>query len=202
VDTPRNIPFSEELERWLRGHGPKTLLSLDKVFAEKSFAVIFTLLLAFSALPIPTGGLSHAFGIIAALIALQVLIGRRSLWIPERWRSLHINRSMQEKFIPALIRLIRWLEKYSRPRYSYILQSRPVVRFYGLAVFVFALAVGVSPPFSGLDTLPSLGVVLMSLAIVLEDFYLFLVGLVVGVFGVSLMIFIGKAAFELFTRLF
>lgn len=202
MDTERNIPFSAELEQWLRGNQPKTLRSLDHVFAEKSFAAIFTLLLAFSALPVPTGGLSHAFGLIAFLIALQVVIGRRSLWIPKRWQSLHISPTLLEKFIPKVIRLIRWLEKYSRPRLNNVLQARPMIRFYGLAVAVFAATVAVTPPFSGLDTLPSLGVVLMSLAIMLEDFLLFIVGLIVGAAGVTLMLVVGKAAFELLTRFF
>lgn len=197
-----NVPFSDELERWLRSRQPKTLLSLDRVFAEKSFAVTFAMLMAFSALPIPTGGLSHAFGLVAALIALQILVGRRSLWVPQRWQDLKINRGMQERLIPALIRLIRWLEKYSRPRFTHILRSALTIRLYGLAVFVFSASVAVSPPFSGLDTLPAMGVVLMSLSVILEDFFLFVFGLIVGTAGVILMIFIGAAAFELFTRLF
>ena len=54
-------PFSEELQDWLKSNKPKTLLSLDKVFAEKSFAIIFILLLAPSALPVPTGGITTVF---------------------------------------------------------------------------------------------------------------------------------------------
>ena len=79
-------PFSDELEDWLKSGKPKTLLSLDKFFAEKSFAVLFVILLAIPALPVPTGGLSHVFEAIAILIALQMVVGRRNLWLPNRWR--------------------------------------------------------------------------------------------------------------------
>src|SRR3990167_8484746 len=116
MSTERPIPFSVELERWLKSPQPKTLAGLDKVFAEKSFAVIFALLMAVAALPIPTGGLTHAFGILWVLISLQVIAGRHSLWIPKRWRALKISPIMREKFIPTLIRFIGWLERYSRPR--------------------------------------------------------------------------------------
>jgi hypothetical protein len=201
MSSSNNIPFSIELEHWLKSPGPKTLASLDKVFAEKSFAVIFTILLAVAALPVPTGGLTHLFGFLSALTALQVVAGRRNLWIPKRWRELRLGPTAQQKFIPTLIRFIRWLERYSRPRMIGLLGSAPVVRFYGIAVMTFSAAVTVTPPFSGLDTLPAMGVVLMSLAIILEDSILFLVGLVVGTVGVSLMIFLGAAAFEFFSRL-
>jgi len=200
MSTERPIPFSVELERWLKDRQPKTLAGLDKVFAEKSFAVIFALLMAVAALPVPTGGLTHAFGILSVLISLQVIAGRRSLWIPRRWQSLKISPTMQKRFIPTLIRFIRWLERYSRPRMTNLLDSGPLVRFYGLAVLAFSVAVTLTPPFSGLDTLPAMGVVLMSLAIILEDSVLFLVGLVVGTVGVSLLVFLGAAVFELFTR--
>ncbi len=41
----------------------------------------------------------------------------------------------------------------------------------------------VAPPFTGLDTLPSLGVVLISLGVLLDDALLALIGLVVGAVG-------------------
>ncbi len=193
-------PFSHQLETWLKSKQPKTLLGLDKVFAEKSFAVMFIILLAIPSLPVPTGGISHVFEIVAVLIALQVVIGRRSLWLPKRWQHLSVGKTMRTKVMPTLVRLIRWFEKYSRPRFIHIMHSTLLVRFFGLAVIAFATAAFLSPPFSGLDTLPALGAVLMSLAIILEDFLLFIVGLVVGSVGVGLIIFIGKEAFDLFSR--
>ena len=68
--TPRTAPrLSDELERWLRGSGRKTLGSLIEVFGEKSFAVLFVLLLAVPALPLPTGGATHVFEVIATLLS-------------------------------------------------------------------------------------------------------------------------------------
>ena len=79
---------SEELGRWLDGDGEKTLSGLIAVFGEKSFAVLFVLLLGVPALPLPTGGATHVFEIIAVLLALQLIAGRREIWLPERWREL------------------------------------------------------------------------------------------------------------------
>ncbi len=53
-----------------------------------------------------------------------------------------------------------------------------------------------APPFTGLDTLPALGVVLLSLGVLMEDFAVVVVAVVVGVAGVALEIFLGKAAFD------
>jgi hypothetical protein len=50
--------LSDELDGWLRSDGDKTLGSLIDLFEERSFAVLFLFLLAPSALPLPTGGVT------------------------------------------------------------------------------------------------------------------------------------------------
>ena len=64
---------STELERWLQSDGEKTLGSLVEVFERKSFAIVFVLLLGVPALPLPTGGATHVFEIIAVVLALQLI---------------------------------------------------------------------------------------------------------------------------------
>ena len=62
--------FSEELDKWLRGDGTKTIAGLSQVFAKKSFAICFLILMAIPALPLPTGGVTHVFEVINMLLAL------------------------------------------------------------------------------------------------------------------------------------
>ena len=64
-------PFSEELEDWLHGDAPKTVGSMADAFGEKSFAVVIMLLLFPSALPLPTGGLTDVFALIAILFIVR-----------------------------------------------------------------------------------------------------------------------------------
>ena len=67
--------------------------------------------------------------------------------------------------------------------------------FFGVLVFVLTLTAFLAPPFTGLDTLPSLGVVLLSLGVLLDDSLLALVGIVVGAVGALLVVILGKAAY-------
>ena len=84
AEQPRPEPemVSEQLERWLHGDGEKTLGSLIGLFEEKSFAILFVLLLGVPALPLPTGGATHVFEIIAVLLALQLIAGARRSGCP------------------------------------------------------------------------------------------------------------------------
>jgi hypothetical protein len=185
---------SEELEGWLEGDGDKTLGGLVATFDEKSFAFLFVLLLGVSALPLPTGGATHVFEIIAMLLALQLIVGRDEIWLPDRWRRTALAGGRREAFITKLLKVMRWLERWSKPRLRFLFDHRASNSVFGVLVLAGCLGAFLAPPFSGLDTLPSLGVVLLSLAVVMEDAALATVGVVVGVVGVAVEIILGSAA--------
>jgi hypothetical protein len=185
---------SEALEGWLEGEGEKTLGSLAALFEEKSFALLFVLLLGVPALPLPTGGATHVFEIIAMLLALQLIVGRDRVWVPRRWQRMELAGPKQQRFLAALMRMIRRLERISRPRLTFLFGHRLSAAVFGLLVLGGAAAAFLAPPFTGLDTLPSLGVVLLSLGVLLEDFLVVIVALAVGVAGVALEVVLGTAA--------
>src|ERR1700759_1847811 len=109
TDVDADKKLSDQLEEWLTGEGDRTLGALVDAFGDKSFAIIFVVLLGIPALPLPTGGATHVFEIIAALLALELIIGRRQVWLPERWQRLKLGGDKQQKFITGLTRLIRRL---------------------------------------------------------------------------------------------
>ena len=195
-------PVSEQLERWLSSDGEKTLASLIELFEEKSFAILFVVLLGVPALPLPTGGATHVFEIVAVLLAAQLIAGRQHIWLPQRWRTLELAGQRQQRFITALMKMIRRLERISRPRLRFLFDHRLSNIVFGLLVIGGCLGAFLAPPFTGLDTLPALGVVLLSLAVLLEDFAVVVAALVVGVAGVVLEIVVGSAALKGLESLF
>ena len=110
---PTEQTFSDQLEDWLRGDGPKTLGGLGDVFAEKAFATTILLLMFVPALPLPTGGLTHLFEAIAVVVAAQMVLGRRTLWLPERWKRRPLGELTVRQPIPFMIRTLRRFERIS-----------------------------------------------------------------------------------------
>ena len=196
VDEPDSEPekVSDQLERWLMSDGEKTLGSLIDLFEEKSFAIVFVLLLGVPALPLPTGGATHVFEIIAVLLALELIAGRKEIWLPRRWRKLELAGDRQQRFVTALMKAIRRLERLSRPRLRFLFDHRLSNVVFGLLVIAGSAGAFLAPPFTGLDTLPALGVVLLSLGVLLEDFVVVIAALVIGVAGVTLEVVLGHAA--------
>ncbi|HEY0632326.1 MAG TPA: exopolysaccharide biosynthesis protein [Thermoleophilaceae bacterium] len=193
---------SEQLERFLSSEGDKTLGSFIELFEEKAFALIFVLLMGVPALPLPTGGATHVFEVVTALLALELIAGRDEIWLPQRWRKLKLAGPGRERFLRGLMKMIRRLERFSRPRFRFLFDHRLSNIVFGLLVVAGTVGAFVAPPFTGLDTLPSLGVVLLSLGVLLEDFIVVVVGVAIGVGGVILEVVLGKAAISGIGKLF
>jgi hypothetical protein len=116
--------FSARLESWLKQDESKTIGALTGLLGERRFALVLTVLLFPSAIPIPTGGVTHVLELVAALVALQLIAGRRELWLPRRVREHELGEIATAKALPAIIRFVRWFERWTRPRlaavYSFV----------------------------------------------------------------------------------
>ena len=192
-DDPR---FSSRLESWLEEDKPKTIGALTDLIDEKSFALILMLLLFPSAIPIPTGGVTHVLELIAVLVALQMVVGRRELWLPRRVRKHELGKTVTGKAAPAIIRRVRWFERWARPRLATLLDRRIARAVLGAFLLLFVAGALLAPPFSGLDTLPSLGVVIVCLGIILGDVLVVVLGIAAGTAGIALVLTLGSVAWS------
>lgn len=200
--TESDEPFSSQLDQWLRSDAPKTLGSLGDAFEERTFAVTILMLMFLPAMPLPTGGITHVFEGIAIVVAAQMVLGRRSLWLPDRWRRRDLGAMTTEKMIPFMLRWVRRFERFSRPRGVQLFRWRWSVRLLGLLLAGLAVMAAIAPPFSGLDTLPALGAVAIALSIVFEDAVLLAVGIVIGSGGTAVILAIGGAVLKTGQHLF
>jgi hypothetical protein len=193
VGLQRAEAFSHELEKWLDDDTPKSIQSLGEVFAEKGFAVTILVLMIVSAIPLPTGGITQVFQMISALLAIQMIAGRRTIWLPKRWGRRELGQRTTHTAIPFLVRRIRWFEKHSHPRLAGLFHRSVFLRFVGVVLTAFAITAALAPPFSGLDTLPSMGAVIVALAVILEDVVLLVFGIVIGSGGIAVFVIVGAA---------
>jgi len=194
-------PFSADLEAWLRTPGSKTVAQLNRIFGEKSLAIISLVLMIFPALPLPTGGISHVFEAISMVVAAQLMVGRHTIWLPRKWLELRIRGLDKPKTIKVILGVVRWTEHFTRRRFAGILYSSPGLFVAGFLLFAYSLAAFLAPPFSGLDTFPAIGAALVALALVAEDAVVFAIGAVAGVVGVAIMVGLGAVLITLLQEL-
>lgn len=179
--------FSDQLETWLRRDGERTIGGLSREFGDKSFAAAVLVLMFVPALPLPTGGISHVFEAVTVLLGTEMVLGRRTIWLPERLRRHPLGAVTTRRAIPFVLRWVRRAERVSRPRGARLFERRWMQRILGLIFIVIAAAAALAPPFSGLDTLPAMGAVAVALAILFQDLALLAAGLVLGAGGIALV---------------
>lgn len=191
VEAEPDDTFADQLERWMGAEGPKTLGSLGDLFAERTFAVTILIAMFVPALPLPTGGVTLVFEAVAVVVALQMVLGRQTLWLPERWQRRELGALATGKGIPLVSRWVRRFQRFSRPRGVWFFRRRWSSRLLGLVLMTLAITSAIAPPFSGLDTIPAMGAVAIALSMIFEDAVLLAIGVVIGSGGAILILTIG-----------
>jgi hypothetical protein len=199
MDAPR---ASQLLKDWRDTPGDKTLGGLIDTIGPRSFALLFIILLGLPALPVPTGGVTHVLEVVAMLLALQLIVGRKTVWMPDRWRGTQFEEGNKAKFIDGLINTTTKLERYSKPRLTWLFGYWWSDVLYGIAVLLGTLAAFLAPPFTGLDTVPALGVVILSVGVIMQDIAFVAAGVILIAGGAVLEVTIGDAVYNFVKGLF
>ena len=169
-----HAPLSQRLEEVLdAGAAAERLtanLLLERTEGRGLFLLMVLLSLPFAAWISPPG-LSTVFGSITLILALQ-LAWDRPACLP---RSIG-NRPLHPKLLKIIrgsgLRVLRWFERFVRPRRTGWMTWRAVRVANALLVawnaFLLALPLP-APPFYGSNAVPSYGVILLALAMMEED---------------------------------
>ncbi|QGZ30248.1 exopolysaccharide biosynthesis protein [Stutzerimonas stutzeri] len=120
-----------------------TIQSMLEATGQRSFGALLLVpgLLVFSPLSgIP--GLPSFFAVMVALIALQLLIGRKHFWLPQWLLRRCASRSKYDRAIAFLKRPARWVDRLIRHRLTFLTEGF-AIRINALVCLLIA---GTMPP--------------------------------------------------------
>ena len=164
-----------------------TFKAFVEALHERGFGIILFIFAAPMGLPIPVPpGLNVILAIPLLFLTFQQMTGAHRPWFPDWVLRREISR---QKIIHALNAVIPWIEKFEyliRPRLEFMTRGLSS-RLIGLAGFYMALAVCVPVPLT--NTVPSFGIAMMAIGVLMRDGLAVLVGLAVGTAWVSGLIF-------------
>ena len=191
------LSVRQQLERIINNNTHHTIGDLSKAFGEKSFAFLFLILMVLPALPLPTGGITYVLETIVIILAAQLLVGRQNLWLPRLLKEKRLPMSLRKGMLSQVNEKLVWIERHSKRRAPHFVSSKLAIQFNAFIIIIMSLLAIIAPPFTGLDTLPSLSIVFISLAIILDDFYLLIVGYITGLIGGGIIAFLGMGFIHL-----
>lgn len=150
---------------------------------DRAYALLVVLLGLPNCLPMPPP-IPLVCGLVLAFVALQMLFGRTTPWLPQRLLSRSIGKPVLAKAVARALPPLVWLERFSRPRLT-MLGSPIAVPLLGLVILILALGLIVAAPFIGQIPL-GLAVCLVGLGLVERDGLLMIAGALVGAVGLLL----------------
>ncbi len=179
--------LSVELQRYFFEQEREPLVKLADILSlaeERIFGFLLIILAIPSALPIPAPGYSTPFGILIFVLAVQLLAGAKSPWLPQRMMNSSIELKTAQNFVSAAIPWLRRIEAITRPRMTYICTSLPGRVLIGSAIALMGISMMIIIP--GTNTLPAIGVFVTGFGLQEDDGVITLGGLVLCLMGAIL----------------
>ncbi len=158
--------LSELLQQLLSKDHDLTVGRLFEDIGEKGFGLVLVLFSLPSALPVPAPGYSTPFGILLAILAVQMISGRHKPWLPQRMSKIQINKGMATKMLNGAASFFSRLENFVRPRWSWA-SGNAGHTFAGVIVLMMAILMII--PIPGTNTAPAGVIFLTGIALTEED---------------------------------
>ncbi|WP_392530589.1 exopolysaccharide biosynthesis protein [Nostoc sp. C117] len=163
-----HLRFSQDIKSLLQrlAEKPLTLGDILAETSERGFSLVIALLVLPFLFPMPPG-LTGPFGGACLLLSVQMLLGRRSPWLPKRIANYKFPRTFSQLLLQNLGCLTKILEKITRPRLSKIAHNPLIWRINGLCISWLTILL-ISPiPFT--NPIPTVGILLLTVATIESD---------------------------------
>lgn len=181
---------SDILER-LVAHETDPAITLGEIVRRlraRSFGVLLILFAAPMLIPTPPGFSTVAAALIV-VVALQFLILRRSLWLPQRLARRPVQTDFLKRVVAWITPKLRRIERFARPRAVGMTRLR-ARRPLGLLILVLAAIMALPIPVIG-NTPPAIAIVLMGFGMIERDGAWVGAGIAVGLVAVGLIAGLG-----------
>lgn len=172
-------------------------ISVDQLvndLKERGFGILFIIFCAIPALPIPAQGIATILAIPVILLAVQLIVGKNEIWLPKFIRKKSVGSSKINKVTKVALPLMKKFEYLSNPRLKFM-TSPFMERIIGVFILCCSISMALPIPFS--NTVPSIGIVIMSLGMMEKDGLAIIGGMLIGIAGITIttsIVFLGTEA--------
>ena len=165
--------LSQSLNRLLDTSNSEDL-SIGDIFdrvGDKGYGLMLVVLSLPSALPVPAPGYSTPFGLLLSILGIQMILNRRTPWLPGRVRQFVMKRRIVDMIIRGGAKIFGKIEHLIRPRMSWI-NGRLGLPFMGTLVLLMSALMIFPIPLT--NTAPAMVIFLIGVGLTEDD------GLVAG----------------------
>ncbi len=193
---PRKL--SEELVMLQERSREQTLTLRDVIHAlgGRAYSLLLILLALPFITPIPLPGLSTPFGLAIGLIALRLALGQRP-FLPKKLQRREIPAGFFDKLVKLAAGVIRFLEKFLRPRLAIVTEFGWTRQVHALLMLLAALALLLPLPIPFTNAFPAWVVLLVAGGLLERDGLVILLAYGVFAAGIAYFVLLGEAAAQI-----
>lgn len=170
--------------------GPVTIAAIREALGDRSFATLLVFFSSLNLLPLPPGA-SVVLGIPIVIVAAQMVLGRRTAWLPGSILRKSIDADRFRAGARRVVPLLRRLETFVRPRY-WPFWRRQGDRVIGVIAVILGIAVVLPVPLG--NWLPAFASALVGLALSERDGILFAIACAIGVVSIAIIVAVVASA--------
>ena len=157
-----------------------------EAFHERGFGFFLFFFALPMALPLPVPpGINVLLASPLLLLTAQQAMGRKTIWMPDAVKNRSLSKGKLDKIIETANPSLNRIQVLVRPRLGFITQGF-FSNIIGLLGFIMALAVCVPIPLT--NTVPSFGIALMAIGVLMRDGLAVLVGALIGSAWVAMLV--------------
>jgi len=160
------------------------LETISRFIGRRSIGALLLALALPMALPVPAPGISVLFGVPLILVSAQLLVGRRSAWLPPRLARCSIARSELIAFITRAVPTLRLVERAFRPRIEWMAGDWMMIAVGAICVI---LAVIITLPIPLGHMVPGAAISVLALGLVERDGLAIGIGLLAAMLGLTIV---------------
>lgn len=180
---------ASELLRGLQVDADTTVRTVVQQLGDRTYGVALLFMTAFNMIPL----LNNLFAILTVLIVLQMLVGRKSIWLPRRVLDIHLPEQKTQTALLKASNAVQRVERWCVPRWRWT-ELRVVGIVLSLILLMLAFLVVLIPvPLANVP--PSIVIGLIAVGLTARDGLYQLVG---AVLGCLMMLFYSSLLLRLF----
>ena len=196
MKTARKLSVELAELRVRAGERAVTLREVIYMLGGRAYLLLVLLLTLPFITPIPIPGLSTPFGLAIALIALRLSLGQQP-WLSMKLQRRTLPAGFIAKVFGTAEKVLRFLEKFLRPRVTFLTDTRLLRQLHAALMLVAALVLLLPLPIPFTNSFPAWTILLLAAGLLERDGVFILAGYVVFAAGVLYFIFLGDATAHL-----
>lgn len=175
--------LAENLKSVVTDSGSNSLIvgSFVSKIQDQGFGILLMTLAFPSALPVPAPGYSTPFGLLLAVLGLQMIVGRNTPWLPRTILQKKVSRQTAQKLVDRSTKFLSLVERWVYPRPPSCFNNI-FIRFWGLLVFIMSILMIFPIPLT--NTFPAMVIFFLGAALSEEDGKIGIITIVIGFLSV------------------